>query len=96
MTPPGTTTEPAVLAAEERYRLAEAEESRLYGLHADAERERAQAGRALREARAAAWASAELPYDTAKAWLQANPDTPLERTPMSVIKACLRAHRGAP
>lgn len=93
MTPPGTTTDPAVLAAEERYRLAAAEESRLYILHADAERERSQAAHALRDARAAAWANAELPYDVAKAWLQANPDVPLEQTPMSVIKACLRAHR---
>ena len=96
MTPPGFTTDPAVLAAEERYRLAVAEELRLWKLHACAEHERTEAAQALRAAKAAAWANAEVSYEDAKAWLQANPATPIERIPMSVIKAALRAHRGTP
>jgi hypothetical protein len=93
MTPPGSTTDPAVLAAEERLSAAMAEHKRLARLFIGGIDEARDAGIALREARAAAWASAELPYEVAKAWLAAHPDEPTEQVPMGVIKAALRAHR---
>lgn len=96
MTPPGSTTDPAVLAAEERLAVALSEEVRLFNLHAAAARELDTARKVAREARAAAWASAEVPYEVAQAWLAAHPDTPPEQVPMGIIKATLRAHRRAP
>ncbi len=96
MTPPGSTTDPAVLASEARYAAAMAEHKRLARLFSAAVDEAREAGIALQEARAAAWASAEVPYEVAQAWLAAHPDEPVEQVPMGIIKATLRAHRRAP
>lgn len=96
MTPPGFTTDPAVLAAEERYTAALAEEERLRHLHTTAIYACSDALVALRAAKAAAWANADVSYEDAKAWLQAHPDVPLEQTPMGVFRAALSAHRGTP